>query len=223
MLTIRPTDRVLEIGSGNRPRRRSDVLCDRYPWDNTERSGGDTIAMDRRPFVVADAAHLPFKNHSFDYVIASHVLEHVQDPLRVAAELMRVARAGYIETPSELSERLFGWSFHKWMVHREGDVLVFRPPFVDSVFGEYFHRLSASDRMFAEIVDQHFDDFYVRYEWHEHILLRMEHTASGEVRWNTGPASPETLPPSRVRALRGLKWILQQVLRMSRRLRRFYA
>lgn len=223
MLNIRPTDRVLEIGSGNRPRKRSDVLCDRYPWDNTERSGGDNIALDGRPFVVCDAATLPFKDKSFDYVIASHVLEHVEDPLGVVAELQRVANAGYIETPSELSERLFGWSFHKWMVHREGDVLVFRPPFSDSVFGEYFHRLSASDRMFAEMVDQHYDDFYVRYEWHEKILMRIENNVSGGVRWNTGPASLETLPPSRMRALRVLKSILQQVLRMSRRLRRFYA
>jgi len=222
MLNIRPTDRVLEIGSGNRPRKRSNVLCDRYPWDNTERSAGDEIVLDRRPFVIADAAHLPFKSQSFDYVITSHVLEHVEDPLRVAAELMRVARAGYIETPSELSERLFGWSFHKWMVHREGDELVFRPRFTDSVFGEYFHRLQAGDRMFAEIIDQHYNDFFVRYEWHTKILIRVELAVSGEVRWNTGSTAFETLPPAHVQTLRVLKSILQLVLRVSRRLRRFY-
>lgn len=222
MLNIRPTDRVLEIGSGNRPRKRSNVLCDRYPWDNTERSAGDDIVLDARPFVIADAGHLPFKDKSFDYVIASHILEHVENPLRVAAELMRVARAGYIETPSELSERLFGWSFHKWMVHREGDELVFRPRFTESVFGDYFHRLQSEDRMFAEMVDQHYDDFYVRHEWHERILIRMEYTVSGEVRWNAGPTALETLPPTHVRALRILKSILQPVLQVSRRLRRFY-
>lgn len=223
MLNIKPTDRVLEIGSGNRPRKRSNVLCDRYPWDNTERSSGDQIVLDGRPFVVADAAALPFKDKSFDYVITSHILEHVEDPLKVVAELQRVAHAGYIETPSELAERLFGWPFHKWMVHCEGNVLVFRPPFTDNVFGEYFHHLSASDRMFAEIVDQHYDDFYVRYEWHEKILMRMEHTVSGTVRWNTGLTALETLPPAHVRALQILKSIVQPVLQVSRRLRRFHA
>jgi hypothetical protein len=70
MLSIKSTDRVLEIGSGNRPRKRSDVLCDKFVVDNTERSGGDNIVIDTRPFVVADGLALPFKDKSFDYVIS---------------------------------------------------------------------------------------------------------------------------------------------------------
>jgi SAM-dependent methyltransferase len=222
MLNIQPSDRVLEIGSGNRPRRRSNVLCDRYPWDNTERSSGDQIVIDGRPFVVADAAALPFKDKSFDYVITSHILEHVEDPLRVVAELQRVAHAGYIETPSELAERLFGWPFHKWMVHCEGNVLVFRPPFTDSIFGGYFHALYAGDRMFGEVMDTHADDFFVRYEWRTSITIRVERSYSAAVLFNSPASAVETLPPSKVRSLRILHTIMNPFLRMSRRLRNFH-
>jgi hypothetical protein len=222
MLSIQPSDRVLEIGSGNRPRKRSNVLCDRYPWDNTERSSGDQIVLDGRPFVVADAAALPFKDNSFDYVITSHILEHVDDPLRVAAELQRVAHAGYIETPSELSERLFGWSFHKWMIHCEGNVLVFRPRFTDSIFGDYFHALHAGDRMFGEIMDTHADDFFVRYEWRTSIPIRVERSHSAAVLFNAPASTAEPLPALNVRSLRILHTIMEPFLRVSRRLRNFH-
>lgn len=50
-------------------------------------------------------------------MICTHVLEHVDDPAQACRELIRVAKAGYIETPSELNERLFGGGpIHKWMV-----------------------------------------------------------------------------------------------------------
>ncbi len=93
MLKIGPTDRVLEIGSGNRPRKRSNVLCDKFVADNTERSGGDNIVIDVRPFVVADGLALPFKDKSFDYVISSHILEHVDDPHGFVKELTRRRRS----------------------------------------------------------------------------------------------------------------------------------
>ncbi|HEX9007177.1 MAG TPA: methyltransferase domain-containing protein, partial [Bacteroidota bacterium] len=158
---------------------------------------------------------------SFDYVIASHILEHVDDPVAVAAELMRVAHAGYIETPSELGERLFGWSFHKWMVHREDDTLVMRPRTEESAFGDYFHRAYASDRLFAEFVDTHYDDFYVRHEWKETIHIRIERPADAQVRFNRTGAAVETLPPPKVTLLRTLRSALNLPLLLARHLRKF--
>ena len=46
------TGLVLEIGSGDNPNARSDILCDRFISDDTERGGN--IVIDR-PLVVADA------------------------------------------------------------------------------------------------------------------------------------------------------------------------
>jgi ubiquinone/menaquinone biosynthesis C-methylase UbiE len=54
---------------------------EKYPW-------ADHVA------VVADAFHLPFKNNSFDAVVATEIIEHVTDPAAFVKELMRVVRPG---------------------------------------------------------------------------------------------------------------------------------
>jgi len=195
MLSIQPSDRVLEVGSGNRPRKRSNVLCDKFPEDAYHRGGEAPLVLDGRPFVAADGLVLPFKDRSFNYVIASHVLEHVQDPFAFAAELMRVAPAGYIETPSELGEMVFGWQFHRWKVRLDQDTLVLRPRRMESPFGTYFHDAYARDLHFAEFVDSHVPDFYVQYEWHGRINLRVEEDTVASVKFNSesplGTVRPE--------------------------------
>jgi SAM-dependent methyltransferase len=80
-----------------------------------------------RPLVVADAEELPFRDLAFDFVICSHLLEHVRNPARLLKELQRVARRGYIETPSSVHERLYGNPFHKWLVDVPGGVLRLAP------------------------------------------------------------------------------------------------
>ena len=45
-------------------------------------------------FVVGHAGHLPFRDRSFDLVIASHVLEHLHDPVHALTEYARVLRPG---------------------------------------------------------------------------------------------------------------------------------
>ncbi len=102
-LNIRKSDRVLEVGSGNRPYIRSDVLCDKYFGGQDERGG--PILVDR-PFVVCDVTALPFADNSFDYVICTHVAEHVDEPEKVFEELMRVSKRGYIETPNRYCENM---------------------------------------------------------------------------------------------------------------------
>ncbi|MDO8584849.1 MAG: class I SAM-dependent methyltransferase [bacterium] len=44
--------------------------------------------------VKGDAHNLPFQDESFDAVICKSVLEHVEDPFRVVAELRRVLKPG---------------------------------------------------------------------------------------------------------------------------------
>lgn len=78
--------------------------------------------------MVLDIHHLPFADKSFDYIDRSHVLEHVDDPARACAEIMRVGKAGYIETPTAMKDALFGWAEeigHRWHVTRVGRRLVF--------------------------------------------------------------------------------------------------
>jgi SAM-dependent methyltransferase len=221
MLNIKPTDRVLEIGSGNRPRKRSDVLCDKFIADNTQRSGGEDIIIDKRPFVVADGLALPFKDNSFDYVITSHILEHIDDPHKFASELTRVAKRGYIETPSELGEKIFGWSFHRWIVRFENDTIIMRPRLVDSPFADYFHKMYERDLRFAEFVDSHFADFYVQLEWAKRISLRIEEDTSPHVHFSNNMLIVPTHSAFKERAVAFLHPISNFLLKTIRHFRKF--
>ena len=57
-------------------------------------------------FVKLDGIILPFKDNEFDFVIASHVLEHVEDVTTFIKELSRVSSKGYIELPTVLEDNL---------------------------------------------------------------------------------------------------------------------
>ena len=111
MLPIAKDARVLEVGGGDSPSPRSDVLVD-FALEPRERWGG-RIERDDRPLVLARGEELPFRDKSFDYVIAFHVLEHSEHPEVFLSELQRVASAGYIETPSFWSERVLPLSVHR--------------------------------------------------------------------------------------------------------------
>ena len=117
---------ILDISSGHNPFPRATILSDRYLEMTTHRH--EPITIDDRPFVLLDVHHLPFKTKSIDYVYCSHVLEHVDDPIQACAEIMRIAKAGYIETPTLMKDALFSWardSTHKWYVVQHRNRLVF--------------------------------------------------------------------------------------------------
>jgi len=139
------------------------VLLDRYPGADNRERGGDLVVD--RPFVVADAHHLPFKDGAFAYTICSHILEHMDDPLQFAAELRRVSAAGYIQSPSEIAERLFHWSFHRWYVNLENDTLVLHPREPHEPFGELFDYLYAFNPAYYFFQRSMPDLFWVEREW----------------------------------------------------------
>ncbi len=122
-MNIKPDDLVLEVGSGDKPYPRSDVLLDKLVEDSSEREAGKRLVIDR-PFVVGDVQALPFAGKSFDYIIASHVLEHAHNPAKFLDEISRVGKRGYIETPLPLRERVFDWPFHRWYVSSKGAALI---------------------------------------------------------------------------------------------------
>ncbi len=173
-MNIAPNDLVLEIGSGHNPKVRADVLCDKYLLDDTERGGG--IVTDR-PFVVGDAEALPFKDGAFDYVICCHVLEHARDAERFIAELQRVARAGYIETPSEVGEHLYGWEYHHWLVNRVDGRLVLRRKTASGPFGRLFHEMGATDADFMALHRRYHHLFLVQHEWRGEIEYEIRDAA----------------------------------------------
>ncbi len=69
---------------------------------------------------------LPFKDKEFDYVILSHVLEHVPEPFHLKKEIERIGKAGYIELPTKLNDNMvFGCDEevlgHKWWFEFDDD------------------------------------------------------------------------------------------------------
>ena len=70
---------------------------------------------------------LPFRNKCFDFVYCCHVLEHTDNPLKACAEIMRVGKRGYIETPTMGKDALFmsAGDVHKWHVVAIGRNLCF--------------------------------------------------------------------------------------------------
>jgi SAM-dependent methyltransferase len=120
-LNIKRSNRVLEVGGGHRPHPRANVVVDKYTDSNFHRSG-DLRVLKNQTFLEADGENLPFKDKEFDYVICSHVLEHVENPHQFLAEQFRVARAGYMETPSLLGEILYARESHKWIIQEINDI-----------------------------------------------------------------------------------------------------
>ena len=165
-MNIRADDFVLEIGSGHNPKTRSDVLCDKFIEDDEQR-GGKIIAD--RPIVEADGQFLPFADKAFDYVICSHVLEHVEDPTQLIAELTRVSHRGYIETPSEIGERIYGWHYHNWVVNLIDNRLILQKNHKPPEFGKLFHTLAAKDKYWKRFHITHHSLFLVQYEWEDEI------------------------------------------------------
>ncbi len=127
ILGIRSGDRVLEVGGGGNAFPRADVICDATFGSSAQRNGAPATFLPGRRYVECPAERLPFADLSFDWVWCTHVLEHVADPVAACRELARVARRGFVEVPSRLSEMVNGNPSHRFIVDRDGDTLVFTP------------------------------------------------------------------------------------------------
>jgi len=92
-----PSPRVLIVGGGALGEGMG-VLDEGQDIDLIETD----VYVGERTTLVCDAHDLPFRDASFDAVVAQAVFEHVLDPYRCVAEIHRVLRPGgyvYSETP----------------------------------------------------------------------------------------------------------------------------
>jgi uncharacterized protein YbaR (Trm112 family) len=165
---------VLDVGGGQAPHPRADVVVDKYVADDFERPGTEQLDLSK-PLVVADAAALPFADDAFAYLVASHVLEHAIDPLRFATEFARVAAGGFVQVPSRASELTFGWDFHPWLIDVEDETLVFEPRGdLRAPFGELFHRSFAESALFRAWWASTRSEWHHSLEWRGRLRVRVD-------------------------------------------------
>lgn len=127
--TLRPQDVVLDVGGWGRPFTRADWVMDLMPHQSRGLYGREGPPEERftaetwirRDICARDP--YPFGDKELDFVICSHTLEDVRDPIWVCSEMVRIAKAGYIEVPSRLEEQSYGfqgpwagWGHHRWLI-----------------------------------------------------------------------------------------------------------
>jgi uncharacterized protein YbaR (Trm112 family) len=168
----------LDVGGGQSPHPRADVVVDKYAVDDFERAGSLDFS---KPLIIADGHHLPFADDTFAYAIAMHVVEHATDPVRFAAEISRVAARGFVQVPSSESELTFGWPYHPWTIDRQGDCLVFAPKGDRRApIGSFFHESFNRSALFRMWWSAHRSRWHHSLEWERAFEVRVHGTSVAE-------------------------------------------
>ena len=97
ILSKKPDWKILDIGCGYGANEFANTICDVQDLSKFYKD---------KNFIKLENKQLPFKDNEFDFVIASHVLEHVEDFKFFINELERVSKKGYIELPTKLEDNL---------------------------------------------------------------------------------------------------------------------
>lgn len=217
-LPIGPSDIVLDVGSGSNPHPAADVLLERY-IDPKHRYSPMVID---RPTVLADACRMPFRDKAFDFVIAFHVLEHVADPASFLKELQRVGKAGYIETPNAIFERLVPYDVHLLEIMEIEDTLIINKK--ASASPDEF--LNGLDLIKHSVKWNRFfygnpQLFHVRYFWKDKIDFKVLNPGVSS-EWFVDPGLPEITEQAFVESNggRGLRSMGLAALRKWHRLRK---
>ena len=116
-LASNPAWYILDIGCGYNANKFASVICDVQDLSNYYPNKKFTKLIEKK---------LPFKDNEFDFVIASHVMEHVEDVEFFIKELERVSKQGYIELPTMLEDNLVFENKKDHLWHMDFDDIEFK-------------------------------------------------------------------------------------------------
>ncbi len=89
--------KVLDLGCGYSANKYATTIADKQNL---------TEFYKEKNFVEIKEDTLPFKDNEFDFIITSHVIEHVKKIDKFFSEIQRIAKRGYIELPTKLNDNL---------------------------------------------------------------------------------------------------------------------
>ena len=144
-----PAFRILEVGAAANPQ--YDDLVDTYMDLFPVRSRKPTITGDINLPAVWDA----IAEESWDFVLCSHMLEDIRDPLFVLRQLTRHARGGFIAVPNKHTELSMveswfyvGYAHHRWIFTVQHGVLLILAKWP---VANYFARIAAPARWLGNL------------------------------------------------------------------------
>ena len=123
-LNIEDGEKVLDIIIRGRPFERANIALDISRDVTTYHMESETVRSVRS--AQSRSAALPFPDGSLDVAIVRGVLEHLDDPSKICAEVQRIARRGFIEVPHPCWEYVHGDPGHRWLCEVENGTLLFR-------------------------------------------------------------------------------------------------
>ncbi|MCX6175444.1 MAG: methyltransferase domain-containing protein [Ignavibacteriales bacterium] len=168
---IEKNDLVLEVGPGADPFKRSDILLEKKFSNEIEtrsqRADKGKIKTNKQ-IVFFDGKNFPFKNKTFDYVICSHVLEHVEEVDTFVFEITRVGRKGYLEFPTIYYDYIYNFGVHKTFLIFYNGVLCWMPKCetnLDNFLGvqTFFYKANLAGR--KNIIKEFKKYFFQGFEW----------------------------------------------------------
>jgi ubiquinone/menaquinone biosynthesis C-methylase UbiE len=126
VISVKKGDSVLEIGPGATPHPLSTIFLEKE-FDSDEeliaQSGHVGVLETNKKVIHYSGDKFPFSDREFDYVICSHVLEHVDDVPHFLAEIFRVAKRGYLEFPTIYYDYLHNIEEHlNMLLYKEGAI-----------------------------------------------------------------------------------------------------
>ena len=89
--------KILDIGCGYSANEYSTIIADVKDLSDFYKN---------KDFIKINEKKLPFKDKEFDFIISSHVIEHVEDFEFFIKELERISKRGYIELPTRFADNL---------------------------------------------------------------------------------------------------------------------
>lgn len=179
MVGKNPDWKILELGSGRDGWTCANTYCDIVDYKEFYKN---------KRFVQAEASDTPFVDKEFDFVVSTHVAEHVPNPKKYIKELMRISKRGYLEFPTPFFDNLVIGNGnpiphgHLWWVTFDDDTqeIVFKPrihiieevltPANTTTLGPFFE-----------------DVMVTRLYWEDEIKMREEELVFTYVAGNSSP------------------------------------